>query len=175
MTIVQRLVEMHGGSVAAFSEGEGSEFIVRLPLRPTAPAVQEQKPVAPQPKIHRRVLIADDNQDAAVSLSMLLETMGHEMRVVADGIAAMEMADAFRPEVVILDLDMPKMNGYQVARTLRARSWGQGMLLIALSGLASESDQEDAHRAGFDAHLAKPVAITDLQALLVRGKEGWTD
>jgi CheY-like chemotaxis protein len=113
-----------------------------------------------------RVLIADDDEDGAVSLSILLDSMGHETRAVYDGMAAVEQAEAFRPDVVIVDIDMPKLNGYQVARILKARPWPKAILLIAMTGWAHEADREHGRRAGFHAHLLKPVTIDALQAAL---------
>jgi CheY-like chemotaxis protein len=177
LTLARSLVQLHGGSIQAHSagEGSGSEFIVRLPLLTDSSQSQQDAAVDVQPSVHRRILIADDNRDAAVSLSLLLEMMGHETRVVGDGVAAMELAETFRPDVVILDIEMPKLNGYEVARSLRERPWAQEAVLIALSGLASETDRDNSLRAGFDAHLAKPVAIGDIQAIVVHGKEGSTE
>jgi PAS domain S-box-containing protein len=176
LTLARSLVQLHGGSIRAHSAGEGtgSEFIVRLPLLTGSSQLHQEPAIDVQPDVHRRILIADDNQDAAVSLSLLLEMMGHETRVVGDGAAAVELAETFRPDVVILDINMPKLNGYEVARGLRERPWAKETVLIALSGLASEADRDNALQAGFDAHLAKPVAIGDIQAIVVGGKEGST-
>jgi PAS domain S-box-containing protein len=168
LTLARSLVELHGGSVEARSSGKdsGSEFIVRLPGREadvqtdrssTAPSVAERR---------RRVLIADDNEDAAASLSLLLGSMGHEIKVVHDGMAAVEEAEVFQPEVVIVDIDMPKLDGYQVAQILKTRPWAQETLLIAVTGWAQEPERERGRRSGFDAHLIKPVAIAELEAVL---------
>lgn len=125
----------------------------------------------PSAQVRHRVLIADDNEDSALSLSMLLDSMGHETKVVHDGRSAVEAAEMFRPDVAIVDIDMPRLNGYQVAQILRERPAAKGMLLIAMTGWAQESDRERGREAGFHAHLAKPVAIDALQALLAKDPE----
>ena len=173
LTLARSLIELHGGSVQARSSGKdsGSEFVVRLPSRSTSAEVNEAGAAQPSAQVRRRVLIADDNEDSAVSLSMLLDSMGHETKVVHDGRAAVEEAESFRPEVMILDIDMPKLNGYQVARILKARPWAQGTLLVAMTGWAQESDRERGRQAGFDAHLLKPVSLDALQTVMANGNE----
>ena len=104
-----------------------------------------------------RVLVVDDNRDSADTLALLLELMGHETRTAHDGPAALEAGDAFRPEAVLLDIGLPKLNGYEVCRRMRQRDWGQGCLLLALTGWSSPEDQQRAREAGFDRHLVKPV------------------
>lgn len=174
LTLAKSLIELHGGTVEARSSGQdtGTELIVRLPLRTAS--VEPVAPAAPQPsaQVRRRVLIADDNEDAAVSLSVLLESMGHETKFVHDGMAAVEEAETFQPDAVIVDIDMPKLNGYQVARILQARPWARGTLLIAMTGWAQESDRERGREAGFHAHLLKPVSLDALQAVLTDTKPG---
>ncbi|HEY7640831.1 MAG TPA: PAS domain S-box protein [Steroidobacteraceae bacterium] len=171
LTLARSLVELHGGTIQALSSGRdaGSEFVVRLPARLAA---IETQPATAAHLIERsrRVLIADDNEDAAVSLSMLLDSMGHETKVVHDGMAAFEEAETFQPEVMIVDIDMPKLNGYQVAQMVRSRPWAKGVLVIAMTGWAQESERERGRRAGFHAHLVKPVTLDALQAAIAEAE-----
>ena len=173
LTLARSLLELHGGSIVARSSGmdSGSEFVVRLPLRPMPEEADEMAVPQPSAHVRLRVLIADDNEDSAVSLSMLLDSMGHETRVVHDGMAAVDTAESFRPDVVILDIDMPKLDGYQVARILRERSWAQEILLVAMTGWAQESDRERGRQAGFHAHLLKPISLDGLQTLMTNRDE----
>src|SRR5262249_41869543 len=113
-----------------------------------------------------RVLVVDDNRDAAQSLAMLLRVMGREVRVAYDGLEALEAAATFRPDAVLLDLGMPKLNGYDTARRLRQQPWAQGLMLIALTGWGQEDDKRRSQEAGFDHHLVKPVDPEDLERLL---------
>jgi len=166
LTLVKTLVEMHGGSIEARSDGPGlgSEFVVRLPAAPVdteTPRVELPAPASPRGS--RRVLVVDDNLDAAESLAMLLAFAGHETRKAHDGIEAVKAAEQFRPDVVLLDIGLPVMNGYDACRRLRQEAWGRSMLLVALTGWGQEEDREQSRDAGFDAHLVKPV---DLEALL---------
>ena len=124
-------------------------------------------PAEPAPAAARsRILVADDNRDAADSLSMLLELAGHEVRVAHLGRAALSLAQAFRPDVALLDIGMPDLSGYEVAQALRRESWGKGMQLIALTGWGQEKDRQRALEAGFDEHLTKPVDPDQLVALI---------
>jgi PAS domain S-box-containing protein len=169
LTLVRRLVELHGGTVEAFSEGpgHGSELVVRLP-RPasTAAASEAPRPAFAEPAAGRLVLIAEDNGDAATSLARLLESIGHEVHVVRNGVEAVSAAETLLPDVVLLDLGMPGMNGYDAARQIRARAWGQGMLLVALTGWAHDDDRRRSAAAGFDHHLTKPADLGVLRELL---------
>jgi PAS domain S-box-containing protein len=168
LALVHGLIELHGGSVEAKSEGlgRGSEFIVKLPTVVSGSAATPASgPAAPAPYF-RRVLIADDNQDAADSLAMILEMGGHDVRAVHDGRAALSAAQSFRPDIVLLDIGMPQLNGYEVARALRRESWGTGITLIALTGWGQESDRQKAIDAGFDRHLTKPIDPEALESLL---------
>jgi signal transduction histidine kinase/ActR/RegA family two-component response regulator len=170
LTLVKCLVEMHGGSVTAHSEGpgKGSEFVVRLPALPPARAGRPEavfKPGKPNPGRSLRVLVVDDCVDAAESLAVLLNLWGHEVHVAHDGTAALEVAAACRPEVVLLDLGLPGMDGYEVARRLRARP-GPCPLLVALTGYARAGDRRRTREAGFHEHLAKPVDLEALEVLL---------
>ncbi|HEX4928090.1 MAG TPA: PAS domain S-box protein [Burkholderiales bacterium] len=169
LTLVQRLVTLHGGSVEARSEGpgRGSEFVVRLPLR-EEPAIVRQAAAVPTPQAGpgRRILLVDDNQDAAQSLRLLLEADGHEVRVADDGASGLEMARAYRPEVMLLDIGLPKMDGYEIARRIRADAALQGTMLVAVTGYGQMHDRARASASGFDHHLVKPVEYRQLQELL---------
>ncbi|MEO8487543.1 MAG: PAS domain S-box protein [Betaproteobacteria bacterium] len=168
LTLVRRIVLMHGGTVVAQStgEGQGSEFVVRLPL--AGPAVEATlAPVAapPPPRAHR-ILIVDDNRDAASSLAMLLEIEGNETFVAHDGAEALAAAERHRPEIVLLDIGLPVLNGYEVARRIREQPWGKHVLLVALTGWGQAEDRRKSREAGFDNHLVKPVDHAALQVLL---------
>jgi len=172
LALVRRLVEMHGGSVSAHSEGagRGSEFVICLPLMTPAvlPAVGDQLTAecqAARPQ-HRRILVADDNLDALESLAALLALNGHEVHRAQDGAAALQAAMRHRPEVIFLDIGMPQMDGYEVARRIRAHEWGKELLLIAVTGWGQESDRQRSFAAGFDFHLVKPVDLEKLNQLL---------
>ncbi|MGH7825081.1 MAG: response regulator [Candidatus Binatia bacterium] len=163
LTLVKRLVQLHGGRIAVKSEGpgKGSEFMVCLPIvveRPEAGALsspvngQSALPFAPV-----RILIVDDNRVTASSLAVVLRTMGHEIRSAYDGEEAFSAAEEFQPNVALLDIGLPKLNGYDVCRRIRQQRWGKGMVLIALTGWGREEDRRNAHDAGFDYHMVKPV------------------
>jgi CheY-like chemotaxis protein len=162
-------VALHGGSITARSAGpgQGSEFIVRLPRRAFAVSLP---PVPTGPAstggVKRRVLIADDNRDAAESLAILLQMDGHEVTVVNDGLEALAAVRARRPDVALLDIGMPKMDGYQVARALRQSADTRSMALIAMTGWGQESDKARALEAGFNQHFTKPVEPALIMALL---------
>jgi signal transduction histidine kinase/ActR/RegA family two-component response regulator len=170
LSLVKFLVEMHDGSVAAYSEGlgQGSEFVVRLPAI-TADCEHDDldqfdggiADAAP-----RRILVVDDNRDAANTLALVLQIMGNETRTAHDGLEALDVAEEFRPDVALLDIGMPKLNGYDAARRLRDEPWGREMVLIALTGWGQEEDRRRSREAGFDFHLVKPVAPADLKSLL---------
>ncbi|MEO8465281.1 MAG: ATP-binding protein [Gammaproteobacteria bacterium] len=171
LSLVKRLVQMHGGTVEAHSKGvgAGSEFVVRLPTtkRPTSIDTPRATDVDAAPiSIRRRVLVVDDNQDSATSLAMLLGMKGHETRTANDGIEAIEIANEFRPQLVLLDIGMPKLNGYETARLMRQKEWGRRALLVALTGWGQETDRARSSDAGFDAHLTKPVDFAVVQRLL---------
>ena len=173
LALVKSLVGMHGGSVEARSDGlgQGSEFAVRLPLIVESPKENwqdhEDHKAGGACGPRRRVLAADDNVDAAQSLAMLLSVLGHEVRTAHDGQAAVEMAESFRPDVVLLDIGMPRLNGYEAARRIREQPWGKEVALVALTGWGQEEDKRRADEAGFDRHFTKPVDPAALQALLV--------
>jgi signal transduction histidine kinase len=170
LTLVRSLVEMHGGSVAARSAGAGlgSEFLVRLPLarhdvrRAPAAAGATGRTIPGLP----RVMVVDDNRDAADSLAAVLKLLGAEVRVTNDGRTALDELGAFRPAVVFLDLGMPGMDGYETARHMRAREDTRSTLIIALTGWGQDSDRRQTQAAGFNQHLVKPADITALRAVL---------
>ena len=168
LTLVQRLVEMHGGAVSAFSEGEGrgSEFVVRLPLLSEA-----KQPLQPMPKeaaarTIRRFLVVDDNRDSAESLAIWLKINGNETHTAFDGLEAVEAAATIRPDVILLDIGLPKLNGYEAARRIRQQSWGKTVVLVALTGWGQEEDRRRSSEAGFDGHLVKPVDFDRLMNVL---------
>src|SRR5262249_13809384 len=175
--LVRKLVEMHGGSVTARSDGpgKGSEFVVRLPALSA-----EQKRALPQqqgddkqvvaPTAPRRILVVDDNVDAAESLAVLLRLEGHEVRVASDGPGALEAAQADPPEMVVLDLGMPGMDGFEVARRLRSLPGSKDTLLVAVTGWAQADDRRRCYAAGFDGHLPKPVDWDALRQFLSHPK-----
>ncbi len=173
LALVKSLVELHGGSVevASAGAGQGCEFVVRLPLAATAPAGGRPAPLPASPPVlwaARRTLVVDDNRDAADSLALLLEMAGGDVRTAYDGPSALEAACAHRPEVIVLDIGMPGMDGYEVARRLRRHAATRGALLIALTGWGHEEDVRRAREAGFDHHLVKPAELDVLRELLER-------
>ena len=171
LTLVRRLVEMHGGSVEACSEGHGrgSEFVVRL-LAASASVDEVEtpsaRPVPIQPPTRHRILVADDNVDSAATLTMLLEIMGNEVRTSYDGMEALAVAEAFRPDLILLDIGMPKLNGYEACRRIREQPWGKATVLIALTGWGQDEDKRLSREAGFDHHIVKPADLSDLEKLL---------
>jgi CheY-like chemotaxis protein len=170
LTLVKRLVEMHGGTVSVQSAGpgQGSEFTVRLPVSAPQPG-DAKHPMAgrsPMALPQRRVLVVDDNEDSATSLGMLLTFLGTEVRIAHDGATALAMIETDRPDVVLLDIGMPVMDGFEVARRVRQRSDFDNIMLIALTGWGQPEDRDRTRDAGFDHHLVKPADITALQSLL---------
>jgi CheY-like chemotaxis protein/two-component sensor histidine kinase len=176
LTLVRRLVELHGGSILATSDGpgRGSEFVVRLPLlqrisefeRQARPDVRLLPSTVATKRAARRTLVVDDNVDSADSLATLLRVTGHEAMTAHDGLEALAAAERFRPEVVFLDIGMPRMNGYDAARHIRQQDWGRDVLLVALTGWGKDEDRRRSADAGFDAHLVKPADSNDLLRLL---------
>jgi signal transduction histidine kinase/CheY-like chemotaxis protein len=169
LTLVKRVVEMHGGTVAAESAGQdlGSTFVIRLPAAETEPDVEPQTENPSRMSLPSlRVLVVDDNRDAADSLAMLLRTTGNEIRTAYDGLEALQVANEFRPEVVLLDIGLPKIDGHEVAQRLRREPWGQRVCLIAVTGWSDEADRARSRAAGFDHHLVKPLDTGHLAQLL---------
>ena len=169
LTLVKRLVEMHGGTVGVTSEGSGKgcEFTVRLPLLVESPQDQKRPDSARRPQAAGlRILVVDDNRDSAASLAMLLKISGNETATAHDGIEAVAAAESFRPDVALLDIGLPKLNGHEAARRIREQPWGKSMVLVALTGWGTEEDRRQSKAAGFDHHMVKPVDFTDLMKLL---------
>jgi CheY-like chemotaxis protein len=175
LALVRRLVKMHGGSVSAHSAGigAGSTFTVRLPAIAN-PASTKSVSAAAEPatavksgKI-RRILVVDDNDDAAALLAVLLELEGHEVQTAANGGDAVNRAEVFRPEVVLMDLDMPGIDGFEASRRIRARPWGNTILIAALTGWGQDVDRRRAQEAGVDLHFVKPVDTTTLLGAVAR-------
>jgi signal transduction histidine kinase/CheY-like chemotaxis protein len=159
LALVKVIVELHGGSVIARSggPGTGSEFVIRLPLTSSPGGRISGALAGPVESVSQRILIAEDGRDAADSFGLLLTMMGHEVEVVYDGEAAVTLAKEFQPDVIILDLGMPRLNGYDAARSIRGEPWGKEVFLIALSGWGQPEDRRRSTEAGFDRHLTKPV------------------
>jgi CheY-like chemotaxis protein/two-component sensor histidine kinase len=171
LTLVKRLIELHGGTVSAESAGPdlGSTFVVRLPIARAeisggAPTSLEDAAGTSPPRF--RILIVDDNRDAADSLAMLLKIAGSEIRTAYDGLEAVRVAAEFQPEVVLLDIGLPKLDGHEVAERIRRERWGRRACLIAVTGWSDESDRARSRAAGFDHHLVKPLDTAHLAQLL---------
>jgi signal transduction histidine kinase len=176
LALVRRLTEMHGGTVTAESEGpgRGAKFTVRLPVmaaQVAGPANQKREAAAIPPVEPQRILVADDNRDAAEALSLQLQLAGHDVRTAYDGIDALTVAKTFDPDIVLLDLGMPKMDGYEAARQLRLQPASRRVTLIALTGWGQQQDRQRTADAGFDAHLVKPVAEAQLFRALMLAVE----
>jgi signal transduction histidine kinase/ActR/RegA family two-component response regulator len=175
--LVKRLVGMHGGSVTAHSDGNGtgSEIVVHLPLlTASSPGDTPETQTGSEPVTvsARRILVVDDNTDAAQSLAMLLAVCGHDTHVVHDGIAALDAAERLRPDVILLDIGLPRLNGFEVCRRIRQQPWGKDVVVIALTGWGQEVDRRRSHESGFDHHIVKPVEHETLVKLLERDDRG---
>jgi CheY-like chemotaxis protein len=172
LTLAKQLVELHGGAIEARSAGagQGAEFTVRMPAVPALAAVAAPRDdeLGPDIPVRFRILVADDNLDAAESLGMMLRLMGNDVRTVRDGLQALEEAATFRPDLALLDIGMPRLNGYDTARRIREQRWGQEIVLVALTGWGQEEDKRKAAEAGFDRHFTKPVNPSELAALMAR-------
>ena len=177
LALSKGLVALHGGTIEAKSSGagQGSEFIVRIPLR-NLDAFPHIAPAEPEfkPSVRRRILIADDNRAAAESLAMLLQMEGHDVQVTYDGQQALDTFSAMQPEIALLDIGMPKVNGYEVARQMRHGANGRSLTLIAVTGWGQDSDRAKATAAGFNYHFTKPVEVDRLTELL-GSREGLMD
>jgi CheY-like chemotaxis protein len=170
LALAKQLVELHGGTITAHSAGLGlgSEFVVRLPILTRQLVVPEPAPASPQAvrEATLRILLVDDNRDAVESLAVLLALTGYQTKLAHDGIEAIEQAGEYRPDVILLDIGLPRMSGYDVCRTIRAQPWGKALAVIALTGWGQEEDRRRTAEAGFTGHLVKPVNYTDLLKLL---------
>ncbi len=171
LTVARRLVELHGGSISAASDGpgKGTTFTVRIPVSDAdgeSPADSSEQPGIASASGPLRVVVADDNRDAAESLAALLQMVGHDVRIAYDGVEAVGLATEYRPDAVVLDIGMPKMNGYDAAQKLRAGPAGKDMIIIALSGWGQEEDKRRSREAGIDHHLVKPLDPASLLRLL---------
>ena len=176
LTLVRRLVDMHDGTIEARSNGpdQGSEFVVRLPF------IQQPIELPPNTDGPRaaglsgsRILVVDDNKDSADSMAMLLRLKGNEIRTANDGLEAVNVAEAFRPQLVLLDIGLPKLNGYEVARRIRQQEWGRDVIIVALTGWGQDEDRRRSQEAGFNFHIVKPVELAALEKLL-RGSQAAT-
>jgi PAS domain S-box-containing protein len=169
LTLVKRLVELQGGTVEARSRGpnQGSEFNVRLPvIAKPVQTLKSQEPLVAT--VSRRILIVDDYPNVAESMARRLHLAGHEVKTALDGFQAIQAAENFRPEIILLDIGMPKLDGYETARRIRAQPWGIHIALVAVTGWGQEEDRRLSREAGFDAHLVKPVEKKELANLLAR-------
>jgi CheY-like chemotaxis protein len=175
LALVHRLTDLHGGTIEAHSElGQGSEFIIHLPVEsdewrvaggesPNSPSLTtHHSPPAPQ----LRVLLVDDNVDTVLSFSMLLRALGHDVQTAYDGLTAVQVAFDYKPDVVLLDIGLPFLNGYEVAKRIRREPTLQNAVLIALTGYGQETDQQTALQAGFNHHMVKPARLEQLQKIL---------
>lgn len=169
LALVKGLVEMHGGHVQARSEGlgRGSTFTVRLPIAEADPApatssTEASKAAGPR----RKILVVDDSRDAAESMALMLQLLGNDLRTAHDGIEAGEVAEVFRPDVIFMDVGMPKRNGYEATSRIREQPWGKNITIIALTGWGQDADRDRSRAAGCDAHLVKPVGLQELERVL---------
>ena len=170
LSLVKNLVEMHGGTVEVQSAGvgQGSEFEVRLPIMVETPKTMPPEPTAsrPTPTTARRILVVDDNRDSAMSLAILLKLTGHETHTASDGVEAVEAAATFKPDVILMDIGLPKLNGYEACRRIREQPWGKNMVVVALTGWGQEDDRQKSKEVGFNTHMVKPVELSALMILL---------
>jgi PAS domain S-box-containing protein len=170
LNIVKQLVEMHGGTVTAHSAGlgKGSEFSIHLPV--VLAVHQQQDSSGDEPaatSTRHRILVVDDNRDAASSMAMMLQMMGNDVRTANDGLAGIQVAEAFFPDLILLDIGMPKLNGFDTCRRIREQPWGKNVVIVALTGWGQDEDKQRSQEAGFDSHVVKPVDPATLEQLLV--------
>jgi two-component system, sensor histidine kinase len=168
LALAKRVVALHGGAIVAKSAGlgAGSEIMIHLPLLEIEASAVAPHSAAANPVAKSRALVADDHRDAADGLGLLLSFDDYDVEVVYDGRSALSAAHTFRPDIVLLDIDMPDLNGYEIARAIRDEPWGAAVCLIAVTDRGRREDARDALAAGFDFHLRKPCEITDIQVLI---------
>lgn len=170
LSLVQGLVRLHGGTVTAHSEGPGTgaEFVVRLPalVNDITPADNHEVAAPAGPHVARRILVVDDNVDSATTLATFLKMRGNQVDVAFDGLQAVESANRLQPDVILLDLGMPKLNGYDACRRIREEPWSRNTVLIAVTGWGQEGDRRKTSEAGFDAHMVKPIDLPLLEETL---------
>ena len=172
LTLARQLVELHDGTIEATSDGpdRGSEFTIRLPA-PAAPTeASAHAETADEPAIDesKRVLVIDDNEDTASSLALLLQMRGYETRMAFDGVSALEVADTYRPDIMLLDIGLPRLDGYEVCKRVRAQPWGRDITIVAVTGWGNAEQKLRAKEAGFDDHMTKPVDLSALRVMLAR-------
>lgn len=169
LALVKGLTQGHGGTVDVQSDGVGcgSTFTVRLPVLKSPVIAKKYTDREAEPNPRRKILVVDDNQDSAASMAMLLRMMGNETRTANDGLQAVELADEFRPDVIVMDIGLPKLNGYDACRCIRQTPWGGDMLIIAATGWSQEEDRRRSKEAGFDHHLVKPIGTAELNHLII--------
>lgn len=179
LSIVKGLTEMHGGKVTAESDDHGSTFTVTLPV---LAAKSDPRLEVSANEISRgvghRILVVDDNRDGAESLSLMLQLMGNDVRTANDGVQGVELAEAFRPDIILMDVGMPKMNGYEATRQIRSQPWGREIVIHALTGWGQDGDRQLSREAGCDGHLVKPVSLPDLESKLrepIRGESRYRE
>jgi CheY-like chemotaxis protein len=171
LALVKGLVEMHDGTVTAASDGQGKGSTFRVKL-PALGALTESLTAVPSDhgqattRPRRRILVVDDNRDSATSMAMMLKLMGNDVRTAHDGMEAVAVAERFWPQVILMDVGMPHLNGLDAARRIREQSWGRSVVIIALTGWGQDGDKERSREAGCDGHLVKPVNLPDLEKLL---------
>ena len=172
MTLVRRLVELHGGTINAQSEGpgKGSEFVVRLPMADSTDSTKSPHAASSVDLSKRRILVVDDNRDSADTLTALLRIKGNDVRIARDGLEAVEIAAEFVPEIILMDVGMPKLNGYEATRHIRQMPWGKDVFIVALSGWGQTGDVRQSAEAGCSAHVVKPADFAALEQLLVNRK-----
>lgn len=167
LALVKGLTEMHGGTVTAASDSSGSTFTINLPAFTDRPQQQESSPnTHVTPGKGKRILVVDDNRDGAESLSMVLKMLGNVVQTASDGFKAIEQAEDFRPDLILMDIGMPRLNGYEATRQIRGQEWGKNIHIVALTGWGQEADLELSRQSGCDGHLVKPVSLPDLEKLL---------
>ncbi|HEY4259121.1 MAG TPA: PAS domain S-box protein [Schlesneria sp.] len=174
LALVKGLVEMHGGTVGVASEGEGqgSTFTVTLPI--TIAPLDSTRDVGGADTValpKQRILVVDDNRDSATTMAMMLKLLGHEIKTAHDGVEAVEVAERFRPEIILMDVGMPRLNGYEATKRIREQPWGVGITIVALTGWGQDDDRAQSKIAGCDSHLVKPVNLEDLERILDRRRQ----